>query len=107
MLLDPEEAAVEGARHIENAVAVLPAPVAKGDQNLIFGHELAVEPGHAGIGWLRHGVYLAYQEAAPLRSRLCNCCSRFILHAAATEDILHCVVTFVAGVFIDHVSRVP
>src|SRR5437660_97235 len=55
VLLEPEGAAVKGARHVEGAVAVLPAPVAERDQYLIFGHELAVEPGEAAIGQVRHG----------------------------------------------------
>ncbi|MBI3472192.1 MAG: hypothetical protein HY013_12620 [Candidatus Solibacter usitatus] len=55
VLLQPEGAAVKGARHVEGAVAVPPAPVAERDQHLILGHELAVEPGEAGIGRVRHG----------------------------------------------------
>src|SRR5260370_8468750 len=55
MLLQPEGAAVKGARHVEGAVAVLPAPVAERDQHLILGHEFAVKPGEAGIRWLRLG----------------------------------------------------
>src|SRR4026209_3015781 len=54
VLLEPEGAAVKGARHVEGAVAVLPAPVAERNQYLILGHELAIEPGETGIGQLRH-----------------------------------------------------
>jgi hypothetical protein len=50
VFLKPEGAAVKGPRHVEGAVAVPPAPVAKRDQYLILGHELTVEPGDAGIG---------------------------------------------------------
>src|SRR5262249_49800883 len=55
VFFEREGTAVKGARHVENAVAVLPAPVAERDQDLILGHELAVEPCDAGIGWLCHG----------------------------------------------------
>src|SRR5471030_1258187 len=44
MLLQPERRALEGASHVERAVAVFPAPVAKRDHHLSFRHELAVEP---------------------------------------------------------------
>src|SRR6267143_4011174 len=54
VLLEPEGAAVKGARHVEGAVAVLPAPVAERDQYLILGHELAVEPGESGICQMHH-----------------------------------------------------
>src|SRR6185437_3449683 len=66
VFLEPESTAVEGARHVEGAVAVLPAPVAERDQHLILRHELAVEPGEAGIGWLRHGrlCYLSPDQPA-------------------------------------------
>jgi hypothetical protein len=50
VFLEPEGSAVKGARHVEGTVAVSPTPVAERDQYLILGHELAVEPGEAGIG---------------------------------------------------------
>src|SRR5262249_50301156 len=50
VFLEPERAAVKGARHVEGPVAVPPPPVAERDQYLILGHILAVEPGEAGIG---------------------------------------------------------
>src|SRR5712691_7340851 len=50
VFLEPEGAAVKGARHVEDAVAVPPTPVAERDQYLTLGQELAVEPGEAGIG---------------------------------------------------------
>ena len=57
MLLQAERLAVEGARHVEGAVAVLPAAVAERNHDLAFGHELAVEPGDALIAeLLGHGV---------------------------------------------------
>ena len=52
MLLQPERRALEGARHVEGAVAVLPAAVAERDHDLGFRHELAVEPGDALIAEL-------------------------------------------------------
>ena len=52
MLLQAERLALEGARHVEGAVAVLPAAVAERDHDLAFRHELAVEPGDALIAEL-------------------------------------------------------
>src|SRR3954462_926779 len=65
VLLEPEGAAVEGARHVEGAVAVLPTAVTKRDQHLILGHELAIHPGEPGIAKLCHGClcYLNHHPA--------------------------------------------
>src|SRR6188508_419186 len=61
MLLQPERLALEGARHVEGAVAVLPAAVAERDHDLAFRHEVAVEPGDALIAELRgHGNVLCW-----------------------------------------------
>src|SRR5262249_37631047 len=51
----PEGAAVKGAGHVKDPVAVLPTPVPERNQHLIFRHKPAVEPGDAAIRWLRHG----------------------------------------------------
>jgi hypothetical protein len=47
VLLQAEDAPVEGARHVEAAVAAVEAAVAVGDDHLGLGHELAVEVGDA------------------------------------------------------------
>src|SRR5262249_22289585 len=52
MLLQPERLALEGARHVEGAVAILPAAVAERDHDLALRHEVAVEPGDALIAEL-------------------------------------------------------
>src|SRR5262245_59853066 len=41
-----EQAVIEAARHIERAVAIDPASVAKGNADLAFGQEHPVEPGN-------------------------------------------------------------
>src|SRR5581483_3503990 len=65
VLLEAEGAAVEGARHVESAVAVFPAAVAEGDQHLVLRHEFSVKPGGAGISWLGHGrILLSYFSAS-------------------------------------------
>ena len=48
VLLEAEDAPVEGARHVEAAVAAVEAAVAVGDDHLGLGHEPAVEVGGAG-----------------------------------------------------------
>jgi hypothetical protein len=50
VFLEPEGAAIKRPRHVEGAVAIPPAPIAERDQDLIFGHKTAVEPGGAAIG---------------------------------------------------------
>src|SRR5258708_12471787 len=44
MLLEAERLAVEGARHIEDAVAVGPARIAERHDDLTFGQDIAIEP---------------------------------------------------------------
>src|SRR5581483_12468079 len=77
MLLQAERRALEGARHVEGAVAVLPAAIAERDHDLIFRHELAVEPGDALVAeLLGHRILLltrslSYRASQMLDQRAC------------------------------------
>src|SRR6201995_1495957 len=52
MLLQAEWRTLEGAGHVEGAVAVLPAAVTERDHDLVFGHELAVDQAKARLAGL-------------------------------------------------------
>src|SRR5260370_9600036 len=69
MLLQAERRALEGARHVERAVAVLPAAVAERDHDLAFGHELAIEPGDALIAKLLLSYGIFSRVSASMASR--------------------------------------
>ena len=58
VLLDFEHAAVEGAGHVERAVAVQPAAVAKRHAHLALGHVVAVEVGDPLVRQRAHGIRL-------------------------------------------------
>src|SRR5689334_5625369 len=49
MLLQLEQLAVEGAGHVEAAIAVQPARVAERDADLVLRHVGPVEPGHPHV----------------------------------------------------------
>src|SRR5205823_3010865 len=55
VLLDLEDAPVEGAGHVEHAVALRKAAVAEGNHHLALRNDLAVEIGDALIGECAHG----------------------------------------------------
>ena len=58
VLLDLEHPAVEGAGHVERAVAVQPAAVAKRHAHLALGHVVAVEVSDPLVRQRVHGVRL-------------------------------------------------
>src|SRR5205085_8759516 len=81
VLLQAEGLALEGARHVEGAVAVLPAAVAEGNHHVALRHEFAVEPGDALIAELLcHDVLYWFRRRLDRRSAAgkagCACVSK-------------------------------
>src|SRR5207247_6649116 len=64
MLLEAEGLAVEGPRHVEDAVAIDPGSVAEGDHDLAFGNDLSVEPRDAFVSECHHRPLFARTRAA-------------------------------------------
>src|SRR5262245_52428548 len=54
MLLQPEDGAIEGAGHVERAVAIFEAAIAPRHHHLPFRHKLAVEAGDSCVGGRRY-----------------------------------------------------